>query len=281
MHAAHATRNMTPLLSVLVEAALEHLRRMSRDHWALTSAGRRRLACAHRRGETNLARCALVLHVGSRGAASGRSSVVTNEVAMLLELADRLSLVRGERLQLGVERVQLDVGALLPSPDRHQLAVLDVAQPCRSQAGTDCSARVLRGGSVAAQRDRRVDRYAAGLAWQGLVNRRVPRSYLLCERPPDRPTRRPPQTARGRLARSRRVLVEPLLALAGQEHAGELGRAGCVGGADAGNAGDRGDRGVGLPGGERAVLERRGDAAAGGPHAFTAADAQSVIDFDK
>jgi hypothetical protein len=52
MHGAYTTRHMRPLLSALVEAgALEHSRRMSRDHWALTSAARRRLGRARRRGE--------------------------------------------------------------------------------------------------------------------------------------------------------------------------------------------------------------------------------------
>jgi hypothetical protein len=44
---AYTTRNMRPLLDTLVQAgALEHMRRFSRDHWALTSAGRRRLGRA-------------------------------------------------------------------------------------------------------------------------------------------------------------------------------------------------------------------------------------------
>jgi hypothetical protein len=49
---AHTTRRMRPLLNALVQArALKHSRRSSRDRWALTSAGRQRLARARRRGE--------------------------------------------------------------------------------------------------------------------------------------------------------------------------------------------------------------------------------------
>jgi hypothetical protein len=49
---AHTTRQVRPLLGSFVEAnALEYSRRFSRDHWTLTSAGRRRLGCARRRGE--------------------------------------------------------------------------------------------------------------------------------------------------------------------------------------------------------------------------------------
>lgn len=47
---AYTTRNLRPLLSTLVQAgALEHLRRFSRDQWALTSAGRRRISRARAR----------------------------------------------------------------------------------------------------------------------------------------------------------------------------------------------------------------------------------------
>jgi len=49
---AYTTRCTRPLLGALVQAgALEHSRRFSRDHWALTSVGRRRLVGARRRGE--------------------------------------------------------------------------------------------------------------------------------------------------------------------------------------------------------------------------------------
>jgi hypothetical protein len=49
---AHTTRQMRPLLSGLAQAgSLKHLRRFSRDQWALTSAGRRRLTRAYRSGE--------------------------------------------------------------------------------------------------------------------------------------------------------------------------------------------------------------------------------------
>jgi hypothetical protein len=49
---AYTTRNLRPLLGALVQAgALQHSRRFSRDHWALKSAGRHRLARARRRGE--------------------------------------------------------------------------------------------------------------------------------------------------------------------------------------------------------------------------------------
>ena len=52
LHGACTTRHMRPLLSALVQVgALEHSRSMSRDHWALTSAGRRRLGRARRQGE--------------------------------------------------------------------------------------------------------------------------------------------------------------------------------------------------------------------------------------
>src|ERR1700686_5252244 len=48
---AYTTRKMRPILSQLVEAgAMERSRRLSREHWALTRAGRARLTRA-RRGE--------------------------------------------------------------------------------------------------------------------------------------------------------------------------------------------------------------------------------------
>jgi uncharacterized membrane protein len=58
---------------------------------------------------------------------AGGRLALTREVAVLLELADRFPLVLGEGLQPGFERVHLDAGAFLASPDRHQLPVLDVA----------------------------------------------------------------------------------------------------------------------------------------------------------
>jgi hypothetical protein len=49
---AYTTRNLRPLLGALVQAgALQHLRRFSRDHWALTSAGRRRVSRLRTREE--------------------------------------------------------------------------------------------------------------------------------------------------------------------------------------------------------------------------------------
>ena len=71
--------------------------------------------------------------------------------------------------------------------------------------------------------------------------------------------------------------------VAGEEHAGELGRA-------RGHrpspyrpvaSRDRRDRGVGLAGRERTVLERGGDASARRPHALAAADLEFLIDLDE
>lgn len=45
---------------------------------------------------------------------------------MLLELADHLLLVGGERVEPGAERSQLGVGLAFPAPHRHQLSILDV-----------------------------------------------------------------------------------------------------------------------------------------------------------
>ena len=52
MPGGYTTRHLRPLLSALVEAgALEHSRHLSRDHWAQTKTGRRRLGRSRRRGE--------------------------------------------------------------------------------------------------------------------------------------------------------------------------------------------------------------------------------------
>ena len=89
------------------------------------------------------------------------------------------------------------------------------------------------------------------VARQRLVDRWIPRGDPLGQHPPHRSPRRPPQTAGGRLVRPDGVLGQPLVALPGEQHAGELGRARRLSAGPAlpvDRRRDRGNRGVSLLG---------------------------------
>ena len=76
---------------------------------------------------------------------------------MPLQLADDLLLVGGQRLELVAQCAQFGGGDASPSPDGHQLTVVDVAQPRRSDVGTHLCAGIERVPFAAAERDRDAD----------------------------------------------------------------------------------------------------------------------------
>src|SRR5579864_170547 len=82
----------------------------------------------HRSRERHMCRSHGWVHAPSRKDFHGLPVAVA-QVAVLLELADRVELASGERAQLGVERAQLRLGLALAAAHREELAVLDVADP--------------------------------------------------------------------------------------------------------------------------------------------------------